>query len=255
MSTQAASRRASGVTAPLAGRPALALFALAVAVRLAVALAVRTVGTDEAIMASYGSTWLRTGSYLGIQWPVVYPLASAGLGFLLGGRLAVQVLFVLVGSLAILPLHAAMRRLRGDEAAAWGAGFVAILPAFSAGIVKSGSHSLYLPLLGLALLLQVRALEAPTGRRLVALGLVLSAAYITRTDGIVVLACVAASFLVVPADGDAGRVGLRRGLSRALLGSVTEKVVRTATRPVLTVRESGAQELQGRAPAAPQPRA
>ena len=80
MSTQAASRRASGVTAPLAGRPALALFALAVAVRLAVALAVRTVGTDEAIMASYGSTWLRTGSYLGIQWPVVYPLASAGLG-------------------------------------------------------------------------------------------------------------------------------------------------------------------------------
>lgn len=46
----------------------------------------------------------------------------------------------------------------------------------------------------------------------------------------------------------------RRGISRALLGSVAEKVIRTSTRPVLTVREPKAQELHEGEPAARQPR-
>jgi len=196
-----------GATARAPGRhPLLALWALGILVRVPVALATRTEGLDEALLFNYGSSWLRTGTCSGIQWPAPYQLLVGGLGMLIGARPAIELIFVLVGSLVALPLFAAMRRLRSEEAAWWGAGSVALLPAVGAVVNKSGTHSLYLPLLGLAFLLHVLVLEAPTARRLALLGALLGLGYVVRTDGLVVLAVVAASMLVVRRWSVGGRL-------------------------------------------------
>lgn len=186
---------------------------MSVGVRLVLAASVRHVGIDEALMHGYGLSWLRTGSYEGIQWPVPWPLASSALGVLVGGRTAVVTIFALGATAALLPLHLGLRELADEAAARWGVLLVALLPACGVVILKSGSHSLYLPTLALAFLLHVRSISRPTARRLIALGATLGLAYVTRTDGLVYLVAVAASFLLwdeqpggrpAPTSGEAG---------------------------------------------------
>lgn len=176
----------------------LVLWAGYALLRLGIARSHAVVGIDEALYFHYGDSWLRTGTYSGIQWPVTYPLVIASLSRLLGGRAAIDLVFALAGSLTVVPLFFAMRRLRGSRVARWAVITVALLPAASAVTAKSGTHSLYLPLLALGFLLHVRALDGARAWDLLGLGALLGLAYVTRTDGIVYAGLVCASFALAP---------------------------------------------------------
>lgn len=193
----------------VARHPLLLAWLVTIAVRVPVALATRLPGIDESIMGSYGISWLRTGVDSGLQWPVTYPLLSGALSMLVGWRLAVEGIFVVIGSLVVVPFYFGMRLLRGAEAARWAALLLALLPACGTVVAKSGSHSLFLPLLGLCFWLFARCLLFDRARDLAALGAALGLGYVTRTDGLVTWAVVALSFLVAPKGEHGGALRSR----------------------------------------------
>jgi 4-amino-4-deoxy-L-arabinose transferase-like glycosyltransferase len=212
-----------------------AIVALAMAIRLHAAAQPRVAWGDEPIYLWAGQSLLDgTGynawGYSGAHMPPLFAVAAAGLAPLVGGLLnASNLVYVIAGSLLVVPLYLLARALYGQPAA-WMTGLVvALYPALVTGVLEWGTMTepLYLLWVGIAIYALYLALEHGGTRHYALLGVALGLAYLTRTEALV-FATAALVLLLV------GRL-LRRDRLAPLLGrlAITAGLFLLLTSPYL----------------------
>jgi 4-amino-4-deoxy-L-arabinose transferase-like glycosyltransferase len=124
--------------------------------------------------------------------PPLYPLVLALPSTLAGNGYRVhQVVSALVGTGTVVVLAVLALRLAGRRAALLAAAIGAAYPVFVATDASLRSESLYGLLVALALLAAYRAFEQPSPGRLVQLGVVIALAALTRSEALALLALLA----------------------------------------------------------------
>lgn len=151
-----------------------------------------------------------------LHFPPLFPMALGALHWVVRDWEAVsRVAYVLFGSLLPFPLYGVTRAVHGRRIALLASGLVAILPAFTAGVLfaETLSEPLYLLCLFTGLFLAHRAAWTAAWRPAILAGASLSLAYLTRPEGTVYLGiCIVYLLLVLAWRRPAGLWG---GLGRA----------------------------------------
>jgi 4-amino-4-deoxy-L-arabinose transferase-like glycosyltransferase len=136
--------------------------------------------------------------------PPLYPLMLAGVSKLGGsGYVAHQVASAVVGTATVVVCARLAQLLAGARAALFAAVIGAAYPAFLVADASLRAESLFALLVALSLLAAYRACERPSWGRLVALGVVIGLAALTRGEGILLIGLLALP--VVWRSGSPGR--------------------------------------------------
>jgi hypothetical protein len=201
----------------------LGLLALAAAVRVYWGTRQRVVWGDEPYYLWLGQSLLRGEGYQffgisGAHFSPLFPLLAGLIGQVGGGSSQALAagsvaLYVVCGTLFVLPIFAIARRLAGD-AAGWAAGLVvALYPVLTTGLPLWGTMTepLYLLLIAVAWWALLVALEEGRWWGYAVAGAALALAYLTRTEALAYLvAGLGAVFLIellIPDRAMGGTVG------------------------------------------------
>lgn len=189
---------------PAARWPLMALLLLAVAIRLYWGTRPRVVWGDEPFYLWLGQSLLSGAGYQffgisGIHFSPLFPLLAGAIAKAIGllGVPAPQALaaasvtlYVVCGSLLVLPIYGIARRLAGRGAGLAAGLAAALYPALTAGVLLWGTMTepLYLLLIASAWWALLIALESGRIVAYAAAGLALGLAYLTRTEALVYVA-------------------------------------------------------------------
>ncbi len=191
---------------------------LAMAIRWYYATLPRVVWGDEPFYLWMGQSLLagdgyNAFGYSGAHFPPLYSVLAAALAPGVGGLLnASHLIYILAGSLLVLPLYLLARAIY-SQPAAWMTGLVvALYPALVSGVLAWGTMTepLYLLWIGVAVYALYSALEYGRTRDYTLLGVALGLAYLTRTEALVFVITAMGLLLV-------GRL-IRRDRALAVLG-------------------------------------
>ncbi len=211
--SEAVARPAAVRPRPVSRWPLAALLLLALAVRLYWGTRPRVVWGDEPFYLWLGQSLLSGQGYQffgisGVHFSPLFPLLAGAIAKAIGllGVPAPQALaaasvtlYVLCGSLLVLPIYGIARRLAGRGAGLAAALAAALYPALTAGVPLWGTMTepLYLLLVACAWWALLAALETGCMGAHIAAGLALGLAYLTRTEALVYAAAAAGAVFLI----------------------------------------------------------
>ena len=155
------------------------------------------------------------------QTPPLFPLALGAVSFVFGDSFyAHQVALCFVGTVTVVLIGLLGRRLGGNRVGLVSAALAALYPMLFQPDVGVMPESLYAPLIVGVLLLAYRMLERPTLGIAAALGAVIGAAALTRSEGLALLPILAVPLVLRLPDASLARRATLLGVvtAAALIG-------------------------------------